>query len=193
MMRDKTILWLMATSFLIPSVLLAQSNVTVQNTTYPSGTTQVSASNSISASPNVTVPSGANVIYSAGTGISLGSGFQVAAGGIFAANVGSSFVDPTIPGNFAAGTIGSTFTTLNWTTSTSPTGVTITGYQIYRNGTLIATTSGTATTYTDSTLNPSSGYTYYVQALDANGNRSTPTSSVFVGTQPDLEVFTPVP
>ena len=53
------------------------------------------------------------------------------------------------------------------TTSASP------GYEVYRNGTLVATL-GNVTSYADSGLSPSTTYSYVVRALDAAGNRSAP-------------------
>jgi chitodextrinase len=59
---------------------------------------------------------------------------------------------------------------LSWTASTDNRAVT--GYEIYRDESLLATTSGTDTTYIDETVAPDTSYDYKVRALDAAGNRS---------------------
>jgi chitodextrinase len=59
---------------------------------------------------------------------------------------------------------------LSWTASTDNRAVT--GYEIFRNGSLLATTSGTDTTYIDETVAADTSYDYQVRALDAAGNRS---------------------
>jgi chitodextrinase len=75
---------------------------------------------------------------------------------------------PTVPTNLTA-TLGSlTQINLSWTASTDNVGVT--GYQIYRDGSQIATTAGTS--YQDTGLSPDLTYTYRVAAYDAAGNVS---------------------
>jgi hypothetical protein len=60
---------------------------------------------------------------------------------------------------------------LNWTASTDNVGVK--GYQVYRDGTLLGTTS--TTSFTDrAQLQASRAYTYTVQAIDAVPNKSQP-------------------
>ncbi|MEV0588396.1 glycoside hydrolase family 5 protein [Nonomuraea sp. NPDC050310] len=55
-----------------------------------------------------------------------------------------------------------------WNASTDNVGVT--GYEVFRGSTLVATVTGT--THTDTGLSASTGYTYTVRATDAAGNRS---------------------
>jgi chitodextrinase len=76
---------------------------------------------------------------------------------------------PTTPVSFrmTANTLSSI--SLAWNASTDNVGVT--GYQITRNGTLIA--SPTGLTYTDSSLTYGTTYTFTVKALDLAGNAST--------------------
>ena len=57
---------------------------------------------------------------------------------------------------------------LSWTASTDNVGVT--GYEIWRNGALLGTTTGTS--YIDSGLAASTTYSYYVKAFDAANNVS---------------------
>ena len=59
---------------------------------------------------------------------------------------------------------------LSWTASTDDVGVT--GYEVFRNKSRIATI-GDATTYSDTTVQASTTYSYQVRALDAAGNKSS--------------------
>ena len=82
---------------------------------------------------------------------------------------------PTVPGNLSATTPSTTSVALAWTASTDNVGVT--GYKIYRAGSLLATSPGVG--YTDTTAAPGTAYTYGVAAVDAAGNASgTATTSV---------------
>jgi hypothetical protein len=54
----------------------------------------------------------------------------------------------------------------------------IAGYRITRNGTLVTTLYGTATTITDTGLDPSTAYTCTRRAFDAAGNQSAASGSV---------------
>jgi pullulanase len=56
----------------------------------------------------------------------------------------------------------------------------IAGYQILRNGALLATTANL--TYNDTSTAPNTTYTYDVAAYDANGSVSVPTSTISVST-----------
>ena len=55
---------------------------------------------------------------------------------------------------------------LSWTASTDS-GGTLAGYTVYRNGTSIGIANATTTTFTDSTVAPSSAYSYTVVAFDS--------------------------
>ena len=71
---------------------------------------------------------------------------------------------PSVPGALAASHIASGSVTLTWSASTDP-GGSVAGYDVYRNGALIATvTSGTS--YTDSPLAALTAYSYQVAAFD---------------------------
>lgn len=96
---------------------------------------------------------------------------------------------PTVPANVQSSTTGSTFVTLAWTASSSPAG--INHYSVYRNGTLLGTT--TSLSYTDNTVSPSASYSYTVQAVDNNNNVSVASTAVAVTSANPLEVFTPLP
>ena len=59
---------------------------------------------------------------------------------------------------------------LSWSAPATPGTGGITGYNIFRNGTQIATTSGTGTTYASTGLTPYTTYTYEVRARNAFGD-----------------------
>ncbi len=75
---------------------------------------------------------------------------------------------PTSPGRPAAVPVSSTQTFLGWDASTDDVGVT--GYEVYRDTSLVATV--TATRAREYRLQPAQKYCYTVRALDAAGNRS---------------------
>jgi hypothetical protein len=75
---------------------------------------------------------------------------------------------PTVPTNLAATAISQSQINLSWSASTDNVGVA--GYQIFQNGALIATSSGTS--FSDTSLTASTTYTYTVTAFDAAGNVS---------------------
>jgi chitodextrinase len=75
---------------------------------------------------------------------------------------------------------------LKWTASTDPSG-TLAGYDIYRNGSIIATTSPTANSYSNCcSLTPSTSYTYSISAYDTANNSSAQSNSIKVSTLPDV-------
>ncbi|MEV8373592.1 glycosyl hydrolase family 8 [Kribbella sp. NPDC056861] len=88
---------------------------------------------------------------------------------------------PSTPSGLAATGTTSSSVSLGWNASTDNVGVT--GYVISRNGTEIATTSGTGTTYTDTGRAASTTYTYTVKARDAAGNTSGASNTVSATTQ----------
>jgi chitodextrinase len=87
---------------------------------------------------------------------------------------------PSTPGTPVATNVTPSQVSLSWTASTDNVGVV--GYRVIRNGSVIATASGT--TYTDSGVSASSSYTYQVVAVDAAGN-TAPSGT--------LSVITPAP
>ena len=74
---------------------------------------------------------------------------------------------PTSPGNFAA-TPDLSSIQLSWSASTD--NVDVTGYELSRNGSVVATV--TSLSYTDNDLSPATSYTYAIRALDGSGNVS---------------------
>ncbi|SEG96581.1 F5/8 type C domain-containing protein [Nonomuraea solani] len=77
---------------------------------------------------------------------------------------------PTAPSGLTATATNPLTVQLNWTAATDAVGVA--GYRITRNGTPVKTLYGTATTFTDAGLDPSTAYTYTLRAFDAAGNES---------------------
>lgn len=75
---------------------------------------------------------------------------------------------PSVPTGFQTSNVNATTLTLSWTPSTDDVGVV--GYQVFRNGLQIGTT--TAATYNDSGLVASTTYAYAATAFDAAGNFS---------------------
>ena len=80
---------------------------------------------------------------------------------------------PPAPSGLTATATSGSSVSLSWTASTD-TGVT--GYDIFRNGTKVGTS--TTTSYTDNGLFSNTTYTYTVTAQDAAGEVSTPSDSV---------------
>jgi chitodextrinase len=107
-------------------------------------------------------------------------------------NVAADTVPPAIPGNLTAIGISISQIDLSWAASADNVGTT--GYQVYRNGSPIATT--TATSYSDTGLTGGTSYTYGVAAFDAAGNASVQatagTSTVAGDTQaPTVSISAP--
>ncbi|MCZ2111087.1 MAG: Ig-like domain repeat protein, partial [Dehalococcoidia bacterium] len=75
---------------------------------------------------------------------------------------------PSAPTGLTTGSVGQTSIGLSWAASTDNVGVT--GYDVIRNGSTIATVTGTGTTFTG--LSCGTSYTLGVKAFDAAGNRS---------------------
>ncbi|MGO9932943.1 MAG: fibronectin type III domain-containing protein [Steroidobacteraceae bacterium] len=75
---------------------------------------------------------------------------------------------PSVPTGLSATAVSSTQINLSWTASTDNVGVT--GYDVFRNGTQVGTT--TTTSYQDTGLTASTTYSYTVAAYDAAGNVS---------------------
>jgi len=93
-----------------------------------------------------------------------------ASGGVFDAqtyNFAADTTPPSAPGNLK-GTAGSTKNVLTWTAATDNIGVS--AYDVYRNGTYLATVPSSVTSYTDKTATAGTGYTYQVAARDLAGN-----------------------
>ncbi|MGI8447113.1 MAG: RICIN domain-containing protein [Streptosporangiaceae bacterium] len=91
---------------------------------------------------------------------------------------GGDSTPPSVPTGLTASGTTSSSTVLNWGASTDNVGVA--GYDVYRNGTQVGST--TSTSYTDTGLAPSTSYTYTVKAYDAAGNVSAASTAVTITT-----------
>jgi uncharacterized repeat protein (TIGR03806 family) len=73
---------------------------------------------------------------------------------------------PTVPANVTATALSSSRIAVAWSASTDD-GSGIAGYRVFRGGTAAAIATVTATQYTDTSLTPSTSYSYTVVAFDA--------------------------
>lgn len=89
---------------------------------------------------------------------------------------------PSVPGTPVASAVTATGATLSWTASTDTGGSGLDGYDVYRDGTLIASTSSAG--YTVSGLAANTSYVFTVVARDKAGNRSAPSAGLTVTTPP---------
>jgi len=85
---------------------------------------------------------------------------------------------PDTPANLTASSTSTTSTLLSWTASTDNVGVT--GYQVFKGGTLLTTTTGSTLTATSLTCN--TAYSFTVKAIDAAGNLSASSNTANVTT-----------
>ncbi|MFE3107339.1 discoidin domain-containing protein, partial [Kitasatospora indigofera] len=85
---------------------------------------------------------------------------------------------PSVPGGLASPSHTQNTVALSWNAATDNTGVT--GYDIYRGNTRLATV--TTTSYTDTALTAGTAYTYTVRARDAAGNVSAASTALTVTT-----------
>jgi len=87
---------------------------------------------------------------------------------------------PTIPTGLTGTVLSSSSVKVSWNASTDNVGVT--GYKVFRNGTLRTTLN--ALTYQDSGLTASTTYSYTVSAYDAAGNTSGLSTAISLTTAP---------
>jgi uncharacterized protein (DUF1800 family) len=81
---------------------------------------------------------------------------------------------PTMPGGVHAAALSDSQIAVGWNPSSDDVGVAV--YDIYRDGAVAASVTGTA--FTDAGLGPGTTYGYQVDARDAAGNRSARTATV---------------
>lgn len=89
---------------------------------------------------------------------------------------------PTIPGAPVAGTTTQSTISFTWAASSDTGGSGLRGYNIYRNGSLIASNIAVAS-YTDTGLSAGTSYTYRVAAVDNAGNASVQGAATSISTQ----------
>jgi chitodextrinase len=106
------------------------------------------------------------------------------------ASVSTDKTPPTAPTGLTATAANSAQVSLKWNASTDNVGVT--GYNVYRDGTELPTTSGNNNLqYTDTTVQASTKYTYTVKAFDAAGNLSSVSNSAVITTPPNNDKIPP--
>ena len=116
----------------------------------------------------------ADATFAPGTAFDDGAGARVA---VVSAGPGGAVVDVTVPADTAAPSVPADLKAsvtpprtvhLSWKAASDNTGVT--GYDVLRGDTLLATVAGTALAYDDLTGTSGATYTYRVRARDARGN-----------------------
>ena len=90
--------------------------------------------------------------------------------------VGTTTTPPSVPTGLAGTVASATQINLTWTASTG----TVTGYNVFRNGTKVGTS--TSTSYQDTSLSAATTYTYTASAYNAAGNTSAQSSSITIAT-----------
>jgi chitodextrinase len=93
----------------------------------------------------------------------------------------SDTIAPTVPTDLTATATGAGRVDLSWAPSTDDVGVT--GYNIFRNGAQVG--SSTTPSFADSTALPQTSYSYAVSAFDASGNTSALSDPASVTTPAD--------
>ncbi|MFD8009735.1 discoidin domain-containing protein [Streptomyces sp. NPDC058955] len=93
---------------------------------------------------------------------------------------GTDTQPPTVPSGLRVTGTTAGSASLAWNAATDDVGVT--GYEVYRGTTLVATVAGT--THTDTGLAAATPYSYTVRARDAAGNRSAASTPLSVTTAP---------
>jgi chitodextrinase len=96
---------------------------------------------------------------------------------------------PSVPTSLVATPVSASQINLSWSASTDNVGVT--GYKVYRNGVQVGTTA--ATSYSDTGLAASTGYSYTVAAYDAASNTSAQSGSVSATTLTSTSTDTTAP
>jgi chitodextrinase len=86
---------------------------------------------------------------------------------------------PVFQGALASSNLTDRSVSISWSPATD--NVRVAGYQIFRNGTLAGTGSGTQ--FNDSGLSPSTSYSYQVLAFDAAGNQSARSAALSITTR----------
>jgi calcineurin-like phosphoesterase family protein/fibronectin type III domain protein len=92
---------------------------------------------------------------------------------------------PSVPTGLSATPAGPSDVDLSWSASTD--NVAVAGYGVYRDGTLIGTTSSTS--FADPTAQPDTTYQYTVDAVDTVGNRSLQSLPALAVTPPTPTSF----
>ncbi len=149
----------------------------------------------LSANPNLTPPEVRDILHTTSTDLGAtgwdqyyGYGEVNSVAAVDAAGGGTP-PDTTPPAQvtgLTATTVSSSQIDLSWNANSESD---LDHYNIYRDGTLIGTT--TATTYSDSGLSPETTYTYEVSAVDTAGNEGTKSDPASATTDPAPPDTTP--
>jgi len=103
--------------------------------------------------------------------------------------LGTDTAAPSAPGTPTLVSDTSSSVTVKWTASTDNVGVT--GYDVYHDGQLCDSVSGTTLTGTCSSLSPKVTYGFYINARDAAGNVSQPSGTLSVTTPASTDTTPP--
>ncbi|MDH3724808.1 MAG: DNRLRE domain-containing protein [Thermoleophilia bacterium] len=95
---------------------------------------------------------------------------------------------PSAPGSLLATSVSGVTVDMAWTASTD--NIAVAAYDVYRDGELLDSVSGTATAYQDGTVAPLTSYQYVVRARDPAGNVSGPSNALDVTTGAPPPIFT---
>nr|WP_246628301.1 carbohydrate binding domain-containing protein [Paenibacillus oenotherae] len=136
--------------------------------------------NQLNTSDSITVQSGGVT----GKQITVGIGANAAK--IYAKEL-TDTIAPSVPANVNAAALSSSSIQVTWTASTD--NIAVTGYEVFRNGTLAGTSTGTS--FTDNGLAPNTAYSYTVKAYDAAGNRSPLSTPPASATTPPVDTQAP--
>ena len=101
----------------------------------------------------------------------------------------SDTTPPTAPSNLTASAVAANQVNLNWTAGTD--NVAVVGYKVLRNGSQIATASGTS--YVDTTTQAQTTYNYSVVSVDGAGLSSPPSNTATVTTPVAPTILTLLP
>jgi Lysyl oxidase len=127
-------------------------------------------------------------LSSGGTSVTRYSGTSCAGVGTEPWNRATTSADseaPAAPGALNGAAVSSTRVELSWPAATDNVGVT--GYRIYRNGSMVGTV-GAAGAYPDTTARGGTTYDYQVRAVDAAGNESGPSETRTVTTPQTVHI-----
>ncbi|HEY9529536.1 MAG TPA: metallophosphoesterase [Anaerolineales bacterium] len=107
------------------------------------------------------------------------AGIVMDSGSVVCSGAPADTTPPTRPTNLVASANDSNLVHLTWNASTDNVGVT--GYDIYRDGSLL-TTVPPVTSYYDGTVSPDTTYSYRIRARDASGRVSSLSTAALVTT-----------
>lgn len=96
---------------------------------------------------------------------------------------------PSVPDGLQASGVDASTLQVSWNASYDVNGVT--GYNVYRDGSLVTTLTDGSTTYTDSSVAAGQVYQYTVSAFDAAGNTSDQSAPVLATAQDTVAPSTP--